>query len=113
MTVSDDDFANLYAYLERRFDEIEKRLDEKADTIELTRMFAYMEKRFDELSDRIDEKADKKDVEKILNRFDAMTKRLDDHDVEIAALTDTARRHESNLETLAKKLKVKLNAAKA
>ena len=86
MTVSDNDFARLFSYLDQRFDEMARKLDEKSD---------------------------KKDIENLVRLLDKASKRLDDHDVEIAALVDTSRRHEDSLETLAKKLKVKLNTAKA
>lgn len=86
MTVSDDDFARLFSYVQEQFDSLRTELKTKAD---------------------------KNDIEKIVNLLDATTKRLNDHDIEIAALVDTSRRHEDSLETLAAKLKVKLNTAKA
>lgn len=77
------------------------------------RLFQYVEETRKEVRDIADNMATKEDIRRLTDILDGIAGRLNDHDLEIAALVDTSRRHEDNLETLAKKLKVKLNAAKA
>ena len=80
---------------------------------EFARLFQYIEDFRTEVREQMERKADKEDIDRIINLLDAISQRLSDHDIEIAALVEITRRHEDNLETLAGKLKVTRNAAKA
>lgn len=80
---------------------------------EFARLFQYIEDFRTEVREQMERKADKEDIDRIINLLDATSQRLSDHDIEIAALVEITRRHEDNLETLAGKLKVTRNAAKA
>lgn len=77
------------------------------------RLFKYVEETRGEVRDIVDNMATKDDIRRLTDLLDGIVGRLNDHDMEIAALVDTSRRHEDNLETLANKLKVTLNTAKA
>lgn len=77
------------------------------------RLFKYVEETRAEVRTINANMATKDDVHQIMTILDDIADRLNNHGLEIAALVDTSRRHEDSLETLAKKLKVKLNTAKA
>ncbi len=51
-------------------------------TDEFTKLYAFMSKRFDDIDKRLDEKADKKDIERIYGMLDDITKRLEISDDE-------------------------------
>jgi len=66
---------------------------------EFTKLFVYMERRFNELETKIDKKAD---AEPVYRALDSILKRLDNHDYELAAIKHQLQRHEGWFKQLAK-----------
>lgn len=52
---------------------------------EFTKLFKYMEKRFDDMDKRLDNVASEESVDRLRNTIDAFVKRLDTNEVEQAA----------------------------
>ena len=65
---------------------------------EFTRLFNYMERRFDEIEYKLDRKAESDKVEYAL---DLILKKLGDHDAELAAINAQLNRHEGWFRQLA------------
>lgn len=76
---------------------------------EFTKLFVYMSKRFDDIDAKLDAKADKVDLDKIYTHLDGILKRLDDDDAERAAIITQLDRHEGWIHQLAAKTAAKLS----
>lgn len=72
---------------------------------EFTRLFKYMERRFDSLEAKVDQKADKALIESAL---DHILQKLDTHEIELAAIKYQLNRHEGWFEQLAKSIQTTL-----
>ena len=53
---------------------------------QFTKLFKYMEKRFDVLENELSGKASQESLDRLTNTIDAFVKRLDDNELEDAAL---------------------------
>ena len=97
--MSEDQFktlSNQVAALGKQFDE------------QFAKLYAHTEKRFDDLEKRLDSKADKAQVDQILNILDGFANRLEADEHERAAVSDQLDRHDGWIGQLAEHTGTKL-----
>lgn len=70
---------------------------------QFTKLFAYMEKRFDKIEQKLDTKTDKSQSDQILNTVDAIYQRLDTLETEQAAVAHQTSRQEAWIEKTAQR----------
>ena len=75
---------------------------------QFTKLFRYMEKRFDEIDKRLDTMATKDDISKVYNILDQHTAMLEDLTAETAALKSSDNRQTRQIEYIAKQTGVDL-----
>jgi len=75
---------------------------------QFTKLFKYMEKRFDDIDKRLGETATKTDISEIYDKLDGMAGKQDDDEVERAALQLKVDRHDGWITQLAQKTDTKL-----
>ncbi|MEO8691366.1 MAG: hypothetical protein ABI397_01115 [Candidatus Saccharimonas sp.] len=68
---------------------------------QFAKLFSYVEKRFDAVDQKLDEKSDKSDVELIIRTIDGYASKLDDYAVEMAAMQSKINRLERMIDYLA------------
>ena len=78
---------------------------------QFTKLFRYMEKRFDEIDKRLDTMATKDDISKVYNILDQHTAMLEDLTAETAALKSSDDRQTRQIEYIAKQTGVDLREA--
>ncbi len=76
---------------------------------ELTKLFAYMQKEFDKVNKRLEETATKKQVEGLTNTVDGLAGLVRDYQQEMLMLTHKVDRMERWILQLAEKTGVKLS----
>ena len=82
--------------------------DEKLNKIldrQFAKFYAHMQTHFDDINVRLDQKADKDQLDRVLNTLDGIVARLDTH---VDEQTVTNHRHQSWITQLAKKTHTKL-----
>ena len=80
---------------------------------QFTKLFRYMEKRFDEIDKRLDTMATKDDISKVYNILDQHTAMLEDLTAETAALKSSDNRQTRQIEYIAKQTGVDLREVAA
>lgn len=80
---------------------------------QFTKLFRYMEKRFDEIDKRLDTMATKDDISKVYNILDQHTAMLEDLTAETAALKSSDDRQTRQIEYIARQTGVDLREAAA
>ena len=78
---------------------------------QFTKLFRYMEKRFDEIDKRLDTMATKDDISKVYDILDQHTAMLEDLTAETAALKSSDNRQTRQIEYIAKQTGVDLREA--
>lgn len=87
----------LSTFADKQNVELDKRLNK-----EFAIFAGQMNKRFDEIDKKLEAKAGMKQVDQVLNTVDGIAKRLDTDDTEQAAMGHQLKRHESWISQLAK-----------
>ena len=77
---------------------------------EFTKLFKYMEKRFDQIDKTLETKADKLDVERLLKAVDAFAKRQEVDEEERLVMCHQLERLDQWVHQLAAKIGVELSA---
>ena len=80
---------------------------------QFTKLFRYMEKRFDEIDKRLDTMATKDDISKVYNILDQHTAMLEDLTAETAALKSSDDRQTRQIEYIARQTGVDLREVAA
>ncbi len=80
---------------------------------QFTKLFRYMEKRFDEIDKRLDTMATKDDISKVYNILDQHTAMLEDLTAETAALKSSDDRQTRQIEYIARQTGVDLRETAA
>lgn len=80
---------------------------------QFTKLFRYMEKRFDEIDKRLDTMATKDDISKVYDILDQHTAMLEDLTAETAALKSSDNRQTRQIEYIAKQTGVDLREVAA
>jgi len=80
---------------------------------QFTKLFRYMEKRFDEIDKRLDTMATKDDISKVYDILDQHTAMLEDLTAETAALKSSDDRQTRQIEYIARQTGVDLREAAA
>lgn len=83
------------------------------DDDQFTRLFSYIEEFRNEVNSRLDTKADKSDVDRIVKTIDGYAAKLDRYASEMAAMQHKIDRLERYIQVLAKKANVDLDAIHA
>jgi len=78
---------------------------------QFTKLFRYMEKRFDEIDKRLDTMATKDDISKVYDILDQHTAMLEDLTAETAALKSSDDRQTRQIEYIARQTGVDLREA--
>ena len=76
---------------------------------QFTKLFKYMTERFDELETKVDTKADGSQVEHLQSTLDGVAHRLDIDDTERLAMSNRLERHERWIGQLADRAKLELS----
>jgi hypothetical protein len=100
--MNDDQFQELT----RRFGKLEKRLDEQDETV--LKLYQHIEQRFDQLDIKLETKADRNQVDQSQRSLDDIVSRFNHDDTERVALADKAARHEQWIDQLADNTGTKL-----
>ena len=96
-----DEIDLRFEAIEKRLDTLEVAAKESVTQEEFARLFKYMEKRFNKLEEELASKADKQDLETLTVAVDGNRQILEHLTTEVAALTSTTNRHETWLHQLA------------
>jgi len=80
---------------------------------QFTKLFRYMEKRFDEIDKRLDTMATKDDISKVYDILDQHTAMLEDLTAETAALKSSDNRQTRQIEYIARQTGVDLREVAA
>lgn len=96
-----------------QFTKLSKQIDEVKDDLgnQILKLYQHTEQRFDELEAKLDTKADRAQVEKLQVAVDRIASRLDIDDAERAAVSSKVDRHERWINQAAPKLGAKYDAA--
>lgn len=79
---------------------------------EFSKLFSYVEKRFDEMESRLDKVATKEDVKHLRDTVIDFAERLDTYSQEMAAMQHKIDRLEKYIQIIAEKAGVDLNAVR-
>lgn len=98
--MTDDQFKTL----SQQIADLGKHFDEQ-----IVKLYAHAEKRFDEVEGKLDGKADKAQADQILNLLDGFANRVEADDQERAAMSDQLDRQHGWIGQLAKNTNTKLS----
>jgi len=108
-TMSEDQFTKLDSKISKLDSKISKLTDSVTKLEELAlSLYKHTEKRFSEIEGKLDDKADKKQVDLILGTLDTVLRNQETDDQERQIMSHQLTRHEQWVDQLASRTKTKL-----
>lgn len=105
-----DRFNELNERLDRQFGQIDERFERIEQTFsdQFVKMYVYMNKRFDDIEIKLETKADKTQVDRLQSSIDSFAQGQAKDELERHALATKVDRHDGWIKTLARKTQTKL-----